>query len=694
MGEGNRFMQKILIVDDSEMNRDILAEMLGEEYEIIEAENGEKAVAVLQKHSAEISLVLLDIVMPVMDGYEVLAVMNSNHWIEDVPVIMISSETSPAMIDRAFELGVADFISRPFDALIVRRRVINTILLYAKQKKLESLVTEQIYEKEKTSSLMIAILSHIVEFRNGESGLHVLHVQAYTETMLRRLIQITDKYKITNHDITLISNASALHDIGKISISDEILNKPGKLTKEEFEIMKTHSSVGASMLSELSVYQNEPLVKIAYEICRWHHERYDGRGYPDGLSGDEIPISAQVVALADVYDALTSERVYKKAFSHEVAVNMIRNGECGSFNPLILKCFQDVAEEIERKSKSDTTDQNREREIKSVTDEMLRHRELSSSERTLNLLLHERMKNHFFSATTDEILFEFTNTPAMVTFSAHGAQKLGIPEYIMNPLENGELLSVMRKEDIQALSGLLQSTTPESPMVQYDCAVNYKGNVQKTHIICQSVWSSDEQPVFAGAVGKFVYGEAAGDIPMPEAISFQDTLTGLMNLDYSRKLIQRILTNRKEENYVLAVLDIDGLDAVNQKFGHESGDHLLMHMAEKVRRCIRRGDIAARAGGDEILIFMECGDEMEKVIQRVFSALEREKQSCPVSFCMGAAKTEESGEDYDCLLQKANQALSAAKSSGKGRIRYYDGSMKEIQSELTPIDKVNYPEEE
>lgn len=395
MSEKNS-IRKILIVDDSEMNREILSEMLGAEYEIIEAENGEQAVAVLQKASAEISLVLLDIVMPVMDGYEVLRVMNVNHWIDDVPVIMISSESGTSFVDRAYELGVADFISRPFDALIVRRRVVNTILLYAKQKKLEELVTEQIYEKEKASRLMVAILSHIVEFRNGESGLHVLHVQNYTEIMFKHLIQMTDKYNISNDDIALITNASALHDIGKISISDEILNKPGKLTKEEFEIMKTHSAVGASMLETLPLYQNEPLLKFAYEICHWHHERYNGTGYPDGLVGDEIPISAQVVALADVYDALTSERVYKKAFPHEKAMEMIAHGECGVFNPLLLRCFKEVAGEIERESKSGTVIHNSEWEIRLIADEMLRHRELSSSARTLNLFRHERMKNSFF----------------------------------------------------------------------------------------------------------------------------------------------------------------------------------------------------------------------------------------------------------------------------------------------------------
>ena len=315
--------QKILIVDDSEMNRAILSDMLDGEYDILEAENGKEGVAMLQQHSQEISLVLLDIVMPEMDGFGVLSMMNKNHWIEDIPVIMISAERGSSHIERAFELGITDFISRPFDGLIVHRRVVNTILLYAKQKRLTSMVAEQIFEKEHRSSLMIDILSHIVEFRNGESGMHVRHVHTLTETMLQTLVQKTDRYHISPTDISVISTASALHDIGKIAIPEEILNKPGRFTPEEFAVMKTHSTVGADMLEALPYYQDEPLVRAAYQICRWHHERWDGRGYPDGLKGDDIPISAQIVALADVYDALTSVRVYKPAYTHEQAVAMI-----------------------------------------------------------------------------------------------------------------------------------------------------------------------------------------------------------------------------------------------------------------------------------------------------------------------------------------------------------------------------------
>ena len=282
--------ERILIADDSAMNRAILTEMLGDGYEILEAEDGRQAVSILQT-DASVDLLLLDIMMPNMDGFDVLTMMNKYHWIDEIPVIMISAENASSFVERAYDLGATDYISRPFDMAVVRRRVINTLMLYAKQKRLVRLVAEQVYEKEKSSSTMINILSHIVEFRNAESGLHVLHIQTATDILLRTLVQKTDKYGLTAADIFLIRTASALHDIGKINIPESILNKPGKLTKEEFETMKTHTTIGADILDKLPFQQESELVKTAYSICRWHHERWDGRGYPDGLKGDEIPLS-------------------------------------------------------------------------------------------------------------------------------------------------------------------------------------------------------------------------------------------------------------------------------------------------------------------------------------------------------------------------------------------------------------------
>ena len=338
--------QRILVVDDSEMNREILCDMLKDDYEIIEATNGQECVSLIEQYGKEISLVLLDIVMPVMDGFEILMYMNRNHWIEDVPVIMISSEESENYIRKAFKFGVSDYISRPFDSKVVYQRVFNTIKLYAKQRRLISMVSDQMHEKEKNNQMMVEVLSQIMEFRNGESGLHVVHINTLTRLLLERLVENTDAYNLTPDDCYLISTASAFHDIGKVGIDESILNKPGKLTKEEFETMKEHTLIDDSMLDKLEHYKDEKMIKIAYQICRWHHERYDGKGYTDGLTGEQIPIAAQVVSVADVYDALVSKRVYKDAYSHEQAMKMILNGECGAFNPLLMEVLVEIRDKI------------------------------------------------------------------------------------------------------------------------------------------------------------------------------------------------------------------------------------------------------------------------------------------------------------------------------------------------------------
>ena len=402
------YKYRILVVDDSEMNREILSEILSEEYDIIEADSGDTCIDMLRKYETGISLVLLDIVMPGMDGFGVLNYMNHHHYLEDIPVIMISSEDSTETVRRAYEMGVSDYINRPFDAGVVHRRVYNTIKLYAKQRRLIALITNQVYEKEKNNRMMVGILSQIVEFRNGESGSHVLNINIFTGMLLESLVQKTDKYNITWSERLLITTASALHDIGKIGIDDKILNKPGRLTDEEFKIMQNHTIIGASILENMGSYQDEELMKVAYQICRWHHERYDGKGYPDGLKGDEIPISAQVVSLADVYDALVSERVYKKAYSHEKAIEMIINGECGCFNPILLECLLDIQDRIKRKMKTSTPEDN----------------PFKKREKKAELKEFENAKEDFMDVVSKNIEKEYSNleNEELVDFSRGGAK--------------------------------------------------------------------------------------------------------------------------------------------------------------------------------------------------------------------------------------------------------------------------------
>ena len=346
---------QVLIIDDSELNRDLLKEMLRDRYEILEAADGEKGLALLYELGTKISLVLLDVVMPKVGGFDVLAVMQKERWLDDIPVMMISAEDSPAFIQKAYDMGASDYITRPFNMNVVRQRSDNITKLYAKQRRLLSLVSSQIQEKERNNHIIISILSEVVGLKNGESRKHILSVSRITELLLSRVMQRTSRYHLTWQDEALITNAAALHDIGKIGIDEKILNKPGKLTKEEFEIMKTHTLIGAKMVEHLEAFREEPFVKVTYAICRWHHERWDGRGYPDGLKGDAIPISAQIVSIADVYDALTSKRVYKDAFAHEKAIQMILDGECGLFNPLLLDCLLDIKDSLKEELEKSST---------------------------------------------------------------------------------------------------------------------------------------------------------------------------------------------------------------------------------------------------------------------------------------------------------------------------------------------------
>lgn len=336
----------VLIADDSAFNRELLVHVLGENFEILEASDGNEAIGILDRRGKEINVVLLDLIMPKPDGYDVLEYMNDKGLSEDVPVIVITGDESSESVRRAYDMNVADYIRRPFDANVVYRKIFNVIRTNIRQRRLVSMVTDQVFEREKNNRMMISILSQIVEFRNGESGMHVVHMYNLSGLLIDKLMEKTDRYGLEKRDRFLISTASALHDIGKICIDEKILNKPGRLTPEEFDIMKTHTIIGESILRKLGIYQGEKLIAYACRICRSHHERWDGKGYPDGLKGDEIPISAQIVSIADVYDALVSKRVYKDAYDHDTAVKMIMGGECGAFNPLLLECFAEIADEI------------------------------------------------------------------------------------------------------------------------------------------------------------------------------------------------------------------------------------------------------------------------------------------------------------------------------------------------------------
>ena len=421
-----------------------MKEILGDAYNYLEAENGNQAIQMIGENIG-IDLMLLDINMPQMNGFEVLKIMKRSQCIAETPVIMISSEDAVDTMRKAYELGITDYITRPFDSVIVKKRVQNTLGLYMNQKHLINVVYDQVYEKEENNNIMIRIMSNILGSRNSESREHILHIKTATEMMLRQLVKVTDAYPLTEADIALITTASSLHDIGKIRIPEEILNKPGRLTDEEFKIMKTHSELGAAIIKDMDFPQDHPLVYTAWEICRWNHERWDGKGYPDGLKGEKIPISAQVVSIVDVYDALTSERCYKKAFDHDTAIQMILDGQCGQF-----KVMQEKIDFFKSNSGMNSIDYNA----------------VSGQLTILN--------------GNQQILCQ-RNNPKIDLFKEFG----------------------VNEEDVQYIRILLHQTSVQNKEISVQIKATVENNSQKYKMKLQTLWSPMKKDVCIGIIGYF-----------------------------------------------------------------------------------------------------------------------------------------------------------------------------------------------
>ena len=493
--------QTILIVDDAEMNRMMLSDMLGDQYDYVEAADGREALRILEKNVA-IDLILLDINMPEMNGFEVLEEMNRYHWIQEIPVIMITAEESVESMEHAYSLGVTDYIPRPFNVYIVRRRVENTLNLYVNQKRLMRLVSDQIAEKEENNTLMVSILSNVVEIRNHESGDHIRNIRRITELLLHQLVQKTKAYDLTEEDIALIKTASSLHDIGKITIPEEILNKPGKLTKEEFEIMKTHSAAGAQILEQMKYGQDKPLYRYALEICRWHHERWDGHGYPDGLMGEEIPISAQIVAIADVYDALTSERCYKKAYDHTTAINMILNGECGAVNPLLLECLTETAPQLRIVTGVNGDVMPYRFELNRLSEEILAHADLPKNDRVQNLLDTMQERIDFFASTSGGIQFEYDSVSRLVDVTNWNEP----PQYrhSVKNITRANDFRYLSQKDFKRLRDAMDATTKENPEFAMSILFPVGNEYHWCDLRVRTLWSDLRPDHYIAAVGQLL----------------------------------------------------------------------------------------------------------------------------------------------------------------------------------------------
>ena len=491
--------QKILIVDDSNLNRDILKEILGDTYNYLEAENGNQAIQMIGENIG-IDLMLLDINMPQMNGFEVLEIMKRSQCIAETPVIMISSEDAVDTMRKAYELGITDYITRPFDSVIVKKRVQNTLGLYMNQKHLINVVYDQVYEKEENNNIMIQIMSNILGSRNSESREHILHIKIATEMMLRQLVKVTDAYPLTEADIALITTASSLHDIGKIRIPEEVLNKPGRLTDEEFKIMKKHSELGAAIIKDMDFPQDHRLVHTAWEICRWHHERWDGKGYPDGLKGEEIPICAQVVSIVDVYDALTSERCYKKAFDHDTAIKMILDGKCGQFNPILLKCLEELSLQFSKMLSKEMDSNKYYYEAQRLSNEILSEKSLPNKNYSQNVVKIMQEKIDFFRSHSGKNSIEYNAISGQLIIINEEQQILcqrDDPKFdIFNVFE-------VSMEDIQHIRFLLNQTSVQNNEITLQIKAKVKNDSQMYHLKLHTLWSPLKKDGYIGIVGYF-----------------------------------------------------------------------------------------------------------------------------------------------------------------------------------------------
>lgn len=663
--------QSILIVDDTAFNRSFLRDMLEDEYIIIDAEDGAQALECLQQNP-QIALVLLDIIMPRMDGFTVLQEMSRRGLLENTPTVIISGETSPDMISKAYDLGAIDYISRPFDIKIVKRRVKNTIMLYAKQKTLQHLVEQQVRAREQDNSQMIDILSTIVEFRNGESGPHVLRIRFITKLLLHAITRMFPEYMLTAQQIQEISIAAALHDVGKIAVPEHILNKPAKLTQEEFEIIKTHSAYGEQMLKNVTIGKDSAMLQYARRICRWHHERWDGRGYPDGLRGNEIPLCAQVVALADVYDALVSKRVYKPAYSAEKAVEMILNGECGAFNPQLLQVLRAESRHLQNALAGEQW----ERVISDSPAGALVSSEYTGQD-AIMLLEQERIKYQFLAELACDIMFDYDMQTDTIQFSGMDVLQLGLPPILYNWRQNSKVQTLLSQEDCKELAQHIRATSPQQPIYHEQYLLHPENQSPRWYdLTVRTLWSNHLQPRCIGCIGTMtdVHVDKM-EINRLRDMAEHDSLTGLFNHAAAQQRINEFIEGKEEKSGVLIFFDVDYFKLVNDNCGHPFGDQLLQHIAQIVRMRIRHTDIAARVGGDEFIIFLHDirdEDAARHQTQRILNGMRLPWKGFCFSVSIGCAMFPQDAENYQGLLKCADAALYHSKREGRDCITFYE----------------------
>lgn len=688
--------QIVLIVDDIELNRAILAELFHERFRIEEASNGKEALEAIDRYEDRIAVVLLDLVMPIMDGIEVLKELNRDRRIDRIPVVMITAENSEDTALLGYSMGVSDIIDKPFNPDIVLKRVQNIVELYNHKHRLEKILSDQLQKLEdqarrlkSANDFVIDTLSTVVEFRNGESGTHIRRIRSVTRTLLEELAHTDESYRLSATAIETIASASALHDLGKIAIPDAVLMKPGKLTQEEFEIMKTHTIRGCELLEALNYDDEDDFYRYSYDICRHHHERWDGNGYPDGLRGNEISIWAQVVALADVYDALTSERVYKPAYSHEQAVAMICEGECGAFNPVLIECFQQSAESLKRGNAEETP------VVRNNNPEERGH----LSERTLRLLELEREKYRVLSEMSGDITFDYDVASDTIQFSEKYIEVFDGNFRIRNLRAAVAASKKVSEEDKSYGDEICARLTREHPNGRYELKLKTKNGLEWFEVFVTAVWRSGDDN-YVSIIGKLSnIHEKKMEREKLIARADRDSLTGLFNRAAFERKVGRMLARRPNLS-ALIFCDVDRFKTLNDTCGHGFGDSVLQSIARRLKEVFAgEHNLIGRIGGDEFVIYLgnpSSRQQLKRMAEEACSVFREsflDEGSDVISGSVGIACYPTDGKDYGELLNHADRALYEAKRAGRNRSAFYSSSMQKMgfSTAISEMDSATKP---
>lgn len=664
----------ILIVDDIALNRSMLAETFKNGYTLLEA------MAMILAHKEELSLVLLDIIMPKKNGFAVLEELRAAGLIDRIPVILISVETRTESILHGYEIGAADIISKPFSPAVVRRRAENIIDLYRHRAHLEAKLRQQsdalerqAHQLRHISETVIETLGTAVEFRDCESGQHIRRIKEITRALLNALVESYPQYYMTSNTLEAIVAASAMHDLGKIAIPDYILQKPARLTAEEFEVMKTHTTKGCEILQRIEGFETNEFLVYCYEICRHHHERYDGNGYPDGLKGDETPIYAQVVALADVFDALTSARVYKPIFSKQATIHMIFNNECGVFNPVILDCLLRVADELQTENPSGGTP------VPVSGAEVPLFEEMPVQNTFSNSLRLNREKYKALAEMSKEIVFEYNAMNNTLDFSGSMYNVLNTQQHLHDAREAWQNEPLIYASDKGRVLSLLEAAKAGGESTQQLRLLTVNGIYEWFEVHCHALYDSSTPPQFLGCVGKLMnIQNFKEETSHWKNEANTDGLTGALSRPAMERLAPKVLANYPDESIAVLFLDVDNFKHINDTYGHLAGDAVLHQLGRNLAAIFRKEDLLCRMGGDEFVVLLRSigskdilVSKLRQIISRCNQTVAFEDKTVSCSISVGAVLRSAQNESYSALLKMADSALYTAKSNGKNTYFVY-----------------------